>query len=120
MTLTKNCKVVLNFLIDLYKTGTLKDQFFNADNKPKKVSFDEFEIIMDDLKLYDYIDFDSVGYDKTNINSNRINICNVKLHTKALKYKEISWLSLKEFIFKSIVIPIGVSIITSVIVTLIN
>lgn len=42
----------------------------------------------------------------------------VMLSYKGKHYKEISWLEAKDFLFKSVLVPIGVSIVTTAIINL--
>lgn len=108
--LTKECKIVLNSLI-----ASESSHLFEGSNilKHLQSSFDSNKLlrVLDHLQKEDYL-----SYEKNVLNE----IVYIELFHKAFAYKEISLIQFKEFITKSILVPIVVSILTTLIGLFIN
>ncbi len=109
--LTKDCKILLDYLLSINESNHIFGWSLISKNLPK--SFDKTKLIsvLDYLQKENYLSFEA------NLLSE---VAYIELFHKATNYKEISWLEIKSFLIKSILIPIIVSACTTAIGLLIN
>ncbi len=105
--LTKDCKKVLNIYTGICRNS---GEVFGWDvveaNLPKHFDKNKLVNTLEYLKSLDYLDFEC----------NVLNeVVLISFSHKALRYKEISWLKVKDFLLKSIFTPIVVALITTLI-----
>lgn len=104
LLLTRDCKTVLNFLNEKNSDTKAYGKLKFTDDLPDKFDRGKFINTLDYLQNYGYLTFDKKYSHETFY---------IFLNHKAIHYKEISVQQLKGFIFKSLLIPIVVSTITS-------
>lgn len=108
--LTKDCKRLLDYLINA-ESPALFGWSNISKHLPESFDSDKLICVLDYLQKEDYL-----SYEKNIINE----VTYIKLFHKAFTYKELSLIQLKEFLMKSILVPIIVSIITTLIGLFIN
>jgi|LSQX01.1.fsa_nt_gb hypothetical protein len=93
---------MLNSLADEY--AIIANHNLIANNMPNGYNTTTLISNLEYLKKLDYLDFAS-------------NLCGeitfLQLHHKGLNYKKITWLEIRYFVVRSILVPIGVSFITN-------
>ncbi len=103
MFLTKNMKKVLKTLNSTEPDALNGFYFVNTIYEDTGLSLLDFISVTNDLEQNGYITF----YDKDKL-------C-FRVNEKGRSYKEVSLIELRNFLFKSVIIPIAVSAITSLV-----
>ena len=103
--LTKDCKILLDCLINSESTYLLGWSTISSC-LPKSFDSNKLICVLDYLKKEGYL-----SYEKNLDNE----VTYIKLFHKAFAYKELSFIKMKDFLMKSILVPIIVSIFTTLI-----
>lgn len=108
--LTRNCKKLLNTINKLHSLGIY---YPNMSELKNAISFDEKEIMLTASYLKDngYIHVDFGDGDT---------ILLIESKFKGKNYKELIWKERKTFLFRSIIVPIAVSLASSTLFWLIK
>ena len=104
--LTKDCKILLDYLINNGESPHLFGWSTISKHLPKSFDSNKLICVLEHLQKEGYL-----SYEKNVVNE----VTYIELFHKAFTYKEISLIKMKEFLMKSILVPIIVSIITTLI-----
>ena len=104
--LTKDCKILLDCLITACESNYLLGWPTISKHLPSSFNSSKLICVLDHLQKEGYL-----SYEKNIVNE----VTYIELFHKAFTYKEISLIQMKEFLMKSILVPIIVSIFTTLI-----
>ena len=104
--LTKDCKTLLDCLINNSESPHLFGWSTISKHLPESFDSNKLICVLDHLQKESYL-----SYEKNMANE----VTYIELFHKAFTYKEISLIQMKEFLMKSILVPIIVSIFTTLI-----